>query len=204
MRTNLHRCFAAFLLVSLVSLAAHAEEPASRAEPVEDTGSADFRESGYHLELALLDGAALALGATAVLLASNDHETAGQAAVVPGALVYSIGGPAMHGVYRGSSYSLPSIGLRQGLPLVGALAGYAAAGSCDESDDRAFGDCFLHGVQEVAIGVAIAIPVAMVLDNALLAGPRTLDTEEAGVRLAPTFSYDPVHRAGTIGVGGTL
>jgi hypothetical protein len=140
---------------------------------------ADLVEPGYHLELAALDASALALGITGAWLASRDSTAVGNGLAIGGFAVYAYGGPVLHGVNKGTGHGLGSWGLRAGMPVAGAVIGYAAAGSCDESDEGFLGDCFLHGIGEMAIGFAVGIPVAMVLDNVLLAGPRTLEQPEA-------------------------
>jgi hypothetical protein len=193
-------CAVALGLLTLSTPALAVDPPVASASLAEDAAtpapSTEVVEPGYHLELAALDAAALAVGATGAWLASNDSTASGNALAVAGFVTYAYGGPILHGLNRGTSHGFGSWGLRAGIPVVGALVGYAAAGSCDESGEGILGDCFLHGVEEAAIGFAVGIPIAMVVDNALLAGPRTTETPQvmvhlqdgsAGLSLAGTF-----------------
>jgi len=173
------------LTVSTPALAL--DPPAASSSPAEDSAthaaSTEVVEPGYHLELAALDASALAVGATGAWLASNDSTASGNALAIAGFVTYAYGGPILHGFNRGTSHGFGSWGLRAGIPIVGALVGRATAGSCEESGEGILGDCFLHGIEETAIGFAVGIPIAMVVDNVLLAGPRTTETPQVMIHL---------------------
>ncbi len=184
---------------TLTALAALLAIPTTTlAADLPDAPQADLVEPGYHLELAALDASALALGVTGAWLASKDSTAVGNGLAMGGFAVYAYGGPVLHGVNRGVGHGFGSWGLRAGIPVVGAVIGYAAAGSCDESDEGILGDCFLHGAQEMAIGFAVGIPIPMVLDNVLLAGPRTLDSSREA--RTPTPSVMVQVRDGSFGL----
>lgn len=196
------------LALSTNARASEPDGPSFEAAPTADPGLVRaprlIHEPGYRLEMAGLDSAALLLAGAGIWLAESGHEDAGQGFAVTGFLLYSTGGPILHGTHRDASYTLGSIGLRQGLPLLGGLTGYLAAGSCDKSDKRALGDCFLHGVGEFAVGFAIGIPVAMVLDNVFLAGPRDVPVQPDEVQWNAGLMLDPSTGAAGLVIGGVL
>lgn len=118
------------------------------------------------------------------------------------------GAPAVHIANGRAGVGFGSLGLRVVLPVMGAVIGYSAAGSCQEDprSTQLLGNCFLHGIGEAALGGLIGVGSAMVIDaTALTFGRREIsEPRESGMprvtSVAP--SYDPLTRTASVGMGG--
>jgi hypothetical protein len=192
--------------------AAPAPEPApSAAEvPPADPGEAareraSGRESNdywYGWQTLLADG-----GSLATMIAGGTSQSTAIGLVGLGG--YFFGAPIVHGVQGRTGAAFASFGLRLGLPTLGAVVGYAAAGPCSASEHNGFFGCSFHGVAEAAVGVLIGAGTAVVLDAAWLARgtrrPEPAPRDSAAPRVtAVAPSYDPRTGTTSMGLGGTF
>lgn len=122
---------------------------------------------------------------------------------------YVLGGPSIHVANRNYGAALGSLVMRPLLPLAGGYIGRESAGTCTEKADSGFlGNCFLHGLGETILGVAIGATIAITVDAAVLArGERVVEKPKYDGKLhvtdvAPTYDA----RTGTagFGLGGTF
>jgi hypothetical protein len=104
----------------------------------------------YGWQVLAADGALL--GLTAVALA-GDAEDLGQLSL----LGFFVAGPLVHRAHAGGSRALASLGMRLGLPVVGAIIGVSTA-TCSPDE-------WLCGVGEAAIGMATGMAVAIAIDS---------------------------------------
>lgn len=132
---------------------------------------------------------------------------------------YLAGGPIVHFANKNPGAAVTSMLMRPLLPVLGAVIGYAAAGSCRERPNEPgeidiFGDCFLHGVGEAAIGALVGMSIAVTIDAAALArGERPVEraheheAKKVDGRVHVTGvapSYDPRSGTASVGLGGTF
>jgi hypothetical protein len=126
----------------------------------------------------LADGGALAL-----LLASiavNDRDTREGVLVMSG-VTYLVGAPVVHLTRQRAMASLGSLGLRAGMPALGALLGSQLSGLADYND----GDEVVIGT---VYGVLGGILSAVVLDAAFIAWEPLSPSEGASARSEPSWS----------------
>ncbi len=144
----------------------------------------------YGYQIALADGAALAAG----LITENGGVMIGG---------YLLGGPIIHLAHDQIGRGFLSLGLRVGLPYLGAIAGAAVGESnCQGSDDELF--C---GLGEIIVGGLLGAATASVIDWTLLARKTTTTTRQAlfevgSVRANPNLG---VTRGGvSLGLSGSF
>jgi hypothetical protein len=126
----------------------------------------------------------LAVDAASLVLALSGNEMGIKVA----GLTYLLGGPIIHGAHGGGGRAGASLVMRVGMPLLGALAG-AALTQHDCSADDECDDEFPVGP---IFGFGLGILSAMILDTALLAGPREAP-KNTGTTWAPQVSVTPHH-----------
>ncbi len=118
---------------------------------------------------------------------------------------YALGGPIVHLAHGEVARGFGSLGLRVGLPLVGALGGAMVEGSSCHGE--------LCGLRGAAIGGALGVVAALVIDPAALAYERVEDEpavakakpspKRSNVALSPLAS--PRKEGGfDVGVGGAF
>jgi hypothetical protein len=93
-----------------------------------------------------------------------------------GALVYVLGGPVIHGSNDEGARTAISLGMRLGLPLIGAVGGaklISARSSCARDDI----DCDDGSLAGAFLGFSLGVLSAMILDTALLARPHVVHKE---------------------------
>lgn len=130
---------------------------------------------------------------------------------------YLAGGPIVHFANKNPGAAVTSMLMRPLLPVLGAVIGYAAAGTCREKPNQPgefdiLGNCFLHGVGEAAIGALVGMSIAVTIDAAALArGERPVERPQEAKKIdgrvhvtgvAP--SYDPRSGTASVGLGGTF
>jgi hypothetical protein len=186
---------------------AEADEPMPTATGAARSGSKLPTEGyWYGWQTASSDAASVAV----VLIGSATRASVVTALGVGGTF---FGAPGVHLANGRGAIGLASLGLRLALPLLGGFVGYAAAGTChdDPHATSLFGNCFLHGYSEAAIGGLVGLGSAMVIDASALAyGTREVEPpsppRERGAphitSIAP--AYDPVTRTAAVGMGGSF
>ena len=155
------------------------------------------REISYSHQTLASDGIAAVLVIAAF---RQDNPYSGLALLMCGADVYALGAPIVHLANREVGNSLKSLGLRVGLPWLGAMAG-GMVGPKDTVKCDGVSGC--PGSQESAMGVAIGAGLgalaAVVIDARYVARKRVT---EAAPSFAPTASYSPA--GWSVGVGGSF
>lgn len=146
----------------------------------------------YGWQTLSVDGGAMALGLTALALASSDgpghSENVAQGLVFGSAVAYAAGGPTVHLIHHRPWQALGSFGLRAGLPFLTGTIGLVSQ-TCPPPDGSEYGNCGLGGL---IAGVAVGAVLAMVLDDSLLAWerPRVDVAPQARLSLAPVVASD--------------
>lgn len=113
-----------------------------------------------------------------------------------GALVYVLGGPVIHGSNDEGGRTALSLGMRLGLPLIGAVGGaklISARTSCAQDDI----DCDDGALAGAFLGFSLGVLSAMILDTALLARPHVVHKETRRTWV-PQFTVTPQQK--TVGV----
>jgi len=142
--------------------------------PATPSGEADGES--YRAEIVAVDAASL-------VLALSGNPTGIKAA----GLTYLLGGPTIHGLHGNGGRAGASLVMRAGMPLLGALAGAALTPDC--SPDSECDDDFPAGP---IFGFGLGILSAMILDAALLGGPKEAP-KNTGTTWAPQVSVTPHH-----------
>ena len=122
--------------------------------------------------------------------------TGGRAGIGLGLAGYTFGGPIIHDLNDGGARAGTSFGVRLGAPLLGGLAvgGLAALGSHCRKDDS---DCDDSVGPAVAVGAVLGVVVAIVVDDLIVARPRTV---YAGPTVGLSATVD--HDRASIGLAG--
>ncbi len=211
-------CAAAFVLATVHSAIARADESVSATQP-EAT-------HWYGRETMIVDGIALGAAATgyvAIVLADDSTfgggtrtqvqegiETAGAVLTVAGLGLYLVGPPLVHGAHHRDGIGLLDVLLRVAVPVLPALFVWAAA-SPVIAKACGFGDtqCEYVGVATLGlIGAAVGMVSAAALDANWLArepaSPESHGTSASasGVRWAPLLGATP--GGAHLGVGGSF
>lgn len=180
------------------------DAPASRVSASESgAASAPTESYWYGWQTLTVDGASL----TTALLGSGT-QTAALGYLSLGGLL--LGSPIVHFAHGRVGAGFGSLALRGGLPILGGIIGYAAAGSCRENPNTHgfLGDCFLHGFGEMLLGGLLGLAGAIAIDAAVLArGERVVSNpRETGApritSLAPSF--DPLTRTTSLRMAVTF
>lgn len=152
----------------------------------------------YGWKALTMDGVALTLGAAAIVVADRENGDAWSNRFAAGATVaYLASGPTFHLIHGQPGHALGSLGLRGGLPILGALA-WRSTVTCPAPGEE-YGNC---GLGPIVLGFAAGAVAAMALDATLLAWdrPERETPKQARLGLAPMFSRDgqrAVHLVGT-------
>jgi hypothetical protein len=176
-----------------------AAEPVSVA-PVSAFASEDAKTESYWYGWQTLTADGLSI---ATMMAGGAIKAPGLSYVGAGGLF--LGAPIVHFANARVGAGFGSLGLRVGMPTLGAMIGYAAAGPCH--DQSGFG-CIFHGWGEAIVGGLIGMGGAIALDASVLAhGEREVEhPRETGLprvtSVAPSF--DPLSRTASVGMGGTF
>jgi hypothetical protein len=136
-------------------------------------------------------------GVTVTLLASGIAAQRG-ALVAFGAATFALGGPIVHLAHGRGDAAAASLGIRVGVPFVGAFVG-AVIEDCRHSDNEG---CPLEGA---AIGLLAGTGAAMILDTVFLAHediPREQPQRTARLSVSPSVSV--TKSSGTMGLTGTF
>lgn len=200
---------------SLVAFAVVASLMIAQSEARADESSAETTHSSAPSTNAALPTATTWYGhqVLAADLASVGFIVAGAAADQPsvawiGLGGLALGGPAVHLVHDRPGTALGSLGLRLGLPVLGAVVGHTAAGTCRERPDSRslLGDCFLHGFAEAAAGSMIGMGVASALDIGVLSHEETKPRRfQEGPRVASFApSVDPRAGSASLNLAGVF
>ena len=166
--------------------AAHSVNPA----PQQNEVPVDSRR-WYGWKTLIVDGAALSLVGAALVVELPERsgdEHAVKVVLGGAALVYAVGGPTIHLVQRRPWHALASLGMRGGLPIVGAVVWEAV--SCPSSSrERSSVQC---GMFPLLFGLTAGALAAMALDASLLAWDRASRATPTSARLmlAPVLSND--------------
>jgi hypothetical protein len=194
---------AAILLLPLLAIAlpavAHADAPGVTAPgsyltPPATPPSLVLRTEGYRLHLLAADSAAVLV---TVLGAASDSED------IRSATAYSIFlfAPAMHLAHGNPRAAAGSLGLRFGMPLVGAMAGFLAIdaprATSDDDDDDDDDGAFMPFGYGTLVGFGVGFVSGIVLDYTLLAKKETLETRPSW---QPTVSVSS--RGASVGLAG--
>jgi hypothetical protein len=193
------RFFLSTLLVSaavFTSVAARADDDEDQPEP---------EKTWYGGQTLATDGAALALA-----IASGSTTQTPDVATALGTVslaTYGLGAPVVHIAHGHGDAAVGSLLLRLGLPLGGALLGYAlgAATVGQSSYCGDGGSCggFVMGI----LGLGAGALTASILDATVLAyeppAPRDASMHKrASVQIAPSFALVPRGREGALGTVG--
>jgi hypothetical protein len=152
----------------------------------------DGPERWYGWQVVIADGLSIGLlGAGLAVASSTDGSDSGGASISN--MLFSLalfgylgGAPVLHAFHeRPAMRVVGSLGLRVGLPLVGAGLGLAIA-NCGSSNDGSFGDFCELGA--VSLGVMIGLATAMVTDAALSFEP--IEPVTTGIALAPALRVE--------------
>ncbi len=176
-------------------------EPAERVARVEPEPASSARQVDYWYgwQTLLADGASVA---TMVLGGTTQSSAVG----LIGLGGYFAGAPIVHGVQGRVGVAFASFGLRLGIPTLGAVVGYAAAGPCSASEHDGFFGCSFHGWAEAGVGALIGAGTAVAIDAAVLAhGKRSAEPETPRDSVAPRVTgvapnYDPRTRTASMGL----
>jgi hypothetical protein len=175
----------AIILVALIA--------GTRAAPAADTGPSEKPPtSWYGWQTLMADAGAVGLWSLGLAM---DDETAGGTVMGAGTAVYAFAAPAIHWSHGQVRKGWGSLGLRVGLPFVGAGAGLILGSiACDSSEDE-FIPC---PVGLMAMGFLSGFIAAPAVDAAALA--REPVTPRAGPDLQAAFV--PSRNGGTFVLGG--
>lgn len=126
-------------------------------------------EPSYRGHLILAD-----LGAVAFLpLAATTHEHLAIGWVAG----YVLGAPIVHLAHGNGGRAAASLGLRVGVPALGALIGFAIAESDSDSECGNLG-CVLNGVAMGAGGAVVGMAAAVLIDWVVLGGEEEIDPSD--------------------------
>jgi hypothetical protein len=155
------------------------------------------REVSYAHQTLISDGLAGAL----IIAGALQKDPYGAVVLVAfGADVYALGAPIVHFANRQFGAGFKSLGVRLGLPLLGAMLGNQVGPkdavkcggdpSCSDSEDSTLG---------VLVGASVGVLAAVAIDARYFARKRVTSFAPA---FAPTVGYS---RAGlTVGLGGSF
>jgi hypothetical protein len=125
------------LAVVLAALVAGAR--AARAADADDGPSRQPETSWYGWQVMATDGAAIGAAVLGYMVGEGQRPSASGTANVLYAssfALYALGGPMVHWAHGNGRKGLTSLGLRAGVPLGGALLGFAIGSAvCDSEDD---------------------------------------------------------------------
>lgn len=141
----------------------------------------------YGWQTLSLDGALIA-GSIAIIVAADGSERGNTLALVPAA-GFVLGGPTIHLVHREPWRALGSLGLRTGLPALGAALGILLT-HCPPPEGDDYGNC---GLGEVIVGTAVGILAASLIDGGKLAR-ESAKPRSVALSLAPFVSADGTTR----------
>lgn len=161
--------------------------------PVQTASGSTSDVDSYRWQIAVADAASVAL----LLSSTHGYSTVGAWACL-------LGGPAIHLANHEGGRAGASLGLRFGLPALGALSGIAIASAnanhgCSR-DDQGRCDLFDRQLVGAVLGAGLGMLGAMIIDTTLLARPRVRHPPRAAVSWAPGVSFTS-QRAG-LGVLG--
>lgn len=192
---------AVFMLVGMTSAARAQDGPPGVAPYVDPVPYAypapPTREVSYAATTLVLDAAAIGMIGLAVVRTDGD----GLGLVSLGMSTYLLGAPIAHAAHGQLSSAFASIGLRAGLPILGAIAG-ARIGPRDQVDcvaDAACDDSTSSSTAGIVLGAGAGVLAAIVLDSGFLARKRVVDRAPYFV---PTTAVTPY--GFSIGVGGAF
>jgi hypothetical protein len=181
------------------SLPTETEEPGVRVDP-------PAPGTGYRLQVIAAD--ALSVGAVLAGFAVDSYAhtpPVSQVLVAGGLGGYALGGPIIHMQHRQWHRGAISLGLRVGLPILGAAVG-AWSATCTPGE-------WFCGVPEGVAGFAIGAGAAMVIDSAFVVPSSDSATPEparaaaaagssTGLRLSPRLVATP--DVTMLGLGGNF
>jgi hypothetical protein len=175
-------------------------EPAEPAQPPAPTARAT-ESSWYGWQVMIADAASIAMMGSGLAARNAPIGYLGLGG-------YLVAAPIVHGAHGRVGVGFASFGLRAGLPMVGAMLGYAAAGSCSREEQEKLLGCFFHGWGEAVAGGLVGAAGAVVIDAALLAHETRpiAQPREDGIPKVTSVSpsYDPRTRSAALGLGGTF
>jgi hypothetical protein len=137
-----------------------------------DDGEVEVAKRWYGGYTLGVDGASLL-----VFLVAGSSDSAGLGTL--GVAGYVFGGPIVHAVHGNGGRALGSLGLRIGLPLVGAAVGASSESDCDSDAGFCLG--------QAALGFGMGMLGAMLIDAIAIARdtvPRESPATEIGLTLA--------------------
>jgi hypothetical protein len=138
------------------------------------------RTTWYGWQTLASDGAALTLIVGGGVLASQVEQ--GGYVVAMGGLVYLVGAPVVHFTHERAGAGLGSLGMRAGLPLLGAAIG-ASAEDCSGE--------FLCGLAGAFIGFFVGSSAAIAIDASLLAYEEEQSFDADYARRSSTWTLVP-------------
>jgi hypothetical protein len=155
------------------------------------------REISYGHQTLISDGIAALLIASAF---TRDDPYSGLMLVVAGADIYALGGPIVHFANRQVGNGFKSLGLRVGLPYLGAMAGNLIGPKdqlvCDGGDGCGSSKSSAIGI---VVGAGLGAIAAVAIDARFLAKKRVT---ELAPSFAPTASYSPA--GWSVGLAGSF
>jgi hypothetical protein len=149
-------------------------------------------EPSYRWQLALVD-----IGSVVLLFSGSD------AGVTGGLAAYTFLAPTIHLAHDEGWRAAGSLGLRLGMPVLGALAGIMIGAAqkpsgCDDGFDCDSEDAVFVGL---ALGALAGMAVAMVIDDVIIAKPR-LTHKHTSLVVAPRVNVTPQQT--TFGLAGSF
>lgn len=165
---------------------------------------ADPPREWYGWQTLMVDGMSI-LTFTMGQLAGTDAYGISAIAMGSGVVGYAVGGPLVHAAHGHPGRASGSLLMRLGSPVLGALTGAVVASVASSGCHGELCD-LTYGLYGAAVGAAGGAAAAVVVDSVALASePAQPEPERASrVRWTPTGSYDPRHRAATLGVSGSF
>ncbi|HEX4420797.1 MAG TPA: hypothetical protein VH165_22935 [Kofleriaceae bacterium] len=155
-------------------------------------GDEPVYQPSYRWQLAMAD-----LGTVALMFSGSD------AGLLGGVMAYTLVAPTIHLAHDEGSRAAGSLGLRVGLPLLGALAGAVLIRPISGPSQSGCFDCGGDDTTfaGAAVGVLAGMATAMVIDDLVLGRPRVTHKHTSFV-VAPRVSVAPQQT--TFGLAGSF